>query len=76
MMYSTLALLSHSCWLVFYASLSTPPTQDICRRDENCEQRSEENSTEELALEVITYVGVALSLIGIVATIITLLVFQ
>ncbi len=49
--------------------------QDICRRDEECDRRTEDDS-EELALEAITYIGVGLSLIGITATIITLLVFK
>ncbi len=50
--------------------------QDICRRtDDDC-SNSDRNDDEEIALTAITIVGVVLSMIGLVLTVFTLLVFK
>ena len=57
---------------------STGPIQlilfckDICSRFEDCQP----SGPLETALEVLTVIGVVLSLIGIIATIVTLLLFK
>lgn len=47
-------------------------TQDICRRTEGCET----SSKADYALSILSIVGVSLSLVGLLATIFTMIFFK
>ncbi len=64
------SLILHSTKVFIYSFVFLP--QDICQRAQDCEN----DETLEAILSAITFVGVAISCVGLVITIITLLVFR